>query len=78
MASYTGGSPPSSPFGVMSPGGGNSPDRSRSPPLGRSYDSVASYEGFRSGFGAGFAEKDEKIVELQEKNIDLERKVIRD
>ena len=60
----------------MSPGGGNSPDRSRSPPLGRSYDSVASYEGFRSGFGAGFAEKDEKIVELQEKNIELERKVM--
>ena len=75
VASYTGGSPPSSPFGVMSPGGGNSP-RSRSPPLGRSYDSVASYEGFRSGFGAGFAEKDEKIVELQEKNIELERKVL--
>ena len=73
VASYAGGSPPSSPF-VMSPGGGS--PSSRSPPLGRSYDSVASYEGAFRSFNAGFAEKDEKILDLQEKNIELERKVL--
>ena len=73
VASYAGGSPPSSPF-VMSPGGGS--PSSRSPPLGRSYDSVASYEGAFRSFNAGFAEKDEKILDLQEKNIELERRVM--
>ena len=49
MASYTGGSPPMSPY-VMSPGGGS--PSNRSPPLGRSYDSVTSFEGgaFRDEF----------------------------
>ena len=46
---------------------------SRSPPLGCSLDSMASFEGFAN---RSFGEKDNKILELSEKNIELERKIL--
>lgn len=64
VASFAGTSPIHSPF-VMSPG--DSPDRT--PPLGCSVDSS-------SFFKSSFTDKDNKIIELTEKNIDLERQLL--
>ena len=69
-------SPLNSPF-VMSPGAGSptgdqSPDRT--PPLGCSVDSAAS--SFLGTHYRSFTDKDNKIIELTEKNIELERKML--
>ena len=46
----------------------------RSPPLGQSYDSTMS--GFDGYAAKSFTEKDDKILSLQEKNIELERHIM--
>ena len=69
-------SPLQSPF-VMSPGlGSPSGDRSpdRTPPLGCSIDSAAS--SFLGTHYQSLTEKDNKIIDLTEKNIELERKIL--
>ena len=67
-------SPISSPF-VMSPGTTSPGDRSpdRTPPLGCSVDSAAS--GFW-GHYRPMTDSDNKVIELTEKNIELERKLL--
>ena len=72
-------SPINSPY-VMSPGtrspGDRSPDADKTPPLGCSVDSVAS-SFFAANYKSSlFTDKDNKIIELTETNIDLERKLL--
>jgi hypothetical protein len=72
-------SPINSPY-VMSPGtrspGDRSPDADKTPPLGCSVDSVAS-SFFAANYKSSlFTDKDNKIIELTESNIDLERKLL--
>ena len=65
-----------SPF-VMSPEGGRSPTTispSRSPPLGCSVDSVTSFDFTAAAYS--FDEKDNKILDLKEQVILLERRIL--
>ena len=65
-----------SPF-VMSPDGGRSPTTlspSRSPPLGCSVDSASSFDFTAGAFS--FDEKDNKILDLKEQAILLERRIL--
>merc|ERR1712064_222785 len=65
-----------SPF-VMSPEGGRSPTTispSRSPPLGCSVDSVTRFDFTAAAYS--FDEKDNKILELKEQAILLERRIL--
>ena len=65
-----------SPF-VMSPEGGRSPTTispSRSPPLGCSVDSVSSFDFTAAAYS--FDEKDNKILDLKEQVILLERRIL--
>ena len=58
--------------GLGSPSGDRSPDRT--PPLGCSIDSAAS--SFLGTHYQSLTEKDNKIIDLTEKNIELERKIL--